>query len=94
MIIWKYFLLILKATGHTNYALAALKLLTQYFVTLYPNLKWCHFINTYGNLPGYNISCDLHMEHLNRIVKMSIDGLGAKKTEKAGRKKFFQQKPG
>ena len=30
-----------------------------------------------------NISCDLHMEHLNRVVKTAIEGLGANKTEKA-----------
>ena len=87
IMIWKYFLLIFKATGHTNYALEALTLLTQYFITLPPNfaeqLKWCRFINTHGDLPGHNISCDLHMEHLNRMVKMSINGLGANKTEKA-----------
>ena len=32
IMIWKYFLLIFKATGHTNYALEALTLLTQYFI--------------------------------------------------------------
>ena len=30
-----------------------------------------------------NIPCDLHMEHLNRIVKNGIHGLGANKAEKA-----------
>lgn len=34
-------------------------------------------------LPGHNISCDLHMEHINRLVKVSIEGLGANKSEKA-----------
>lgn len=86
MLTWKYFFLIFKATGHTNYALESLTLLTQYFVTLPPNLagqlKWCRFINVHG-LPGHNISADLLMEHMNRIVKTTIDGLGANKTEKA-----------
>ncbi len=73
-------------TKHTNYAKEALTLLTQCFVTLPPNLakqiKWSHFINVQG-LPGRNISCDLHMEHLNRVVKTAIYGLGANKTEQA-----------
>ena len=37
-------------------------------------------------LPGHNISCDLHMEHLNKLVKVSIEGLGANKSEKAIKK--------
>lgn len=86
LLMWKYFLLMFRATGHRNYALEALTLLTQYFVTLPPNLaeqvKWSRFINTHGH-QGQNISSDLHMEHLNRIVKTAIEGLGANKTEKA-----------
>ena len=31
---WKYFMLIFRATGHTNYALEALTLLSQYYVIL------------------------------------------------------------
>ena len=83
---WKYFLPIFKDTGHKNYALEALTLLSQYFVTLPTNLatqiKWSRFVNVHG-LPGRNISCDLYMEHINRIVKTAIEGLGANKTEKA-----------
>ena len=74
---WKYFLPIFKATGHKNYALEALTLLSQYFVTLPTNLaaqiKWSRFVNVHG-LPGRN---------MNRIVKTAIEGLGANKTEKA-----------
>lgn len=33
--------------------------------------------------PGHCISCDLHMEHLNRLVKTSVEGLGPNKSEKA-----------
>ena len=83
---WKYFLLLFRATKHTNYAMEALTLLTQCFVTLPENLaeqiKWSRFINVHGQL-GRNISCDLHMEHLNRVAKTAIDGLGANKTEQA-----------
>ena len=34
-------------------------------------------------LPGRNISCDLHNEHLNRECKNSISGLGSNITDKA-----------
>lgn len=30
-----------------------------------------------------NVSCDLHMEHLNKLAKVEVEGLGANKTEKA-----------
>ena len=83
---WKYFLLLFRATGHTNYALEALTLLLQCNVFLPPNLveqiKWSCFINVHGQL-GRNISCDLHMEHLNRVVKSSIEVMGANKSGKA-----------
>ena len=86
LVVWKYFLLLFKASGRKNYAIEALTLLSQYHITLPPNLaeqlKWSRFINTHG-LPGHNISCDLHMEHLNRQVKTAIEGLGANKSEKA-----------
>lgn len=39
------------------------------------------FINTSG-LPGHNISCDLHNEHLNRLVKVAVEELGANKSKK------------
>ena len=45
-------------------------------------VKWSRFINVHG-LPGHSISCDLHMEHLNRVAKIAIDGLGANKSQKA-----------
>ena len=45
-------------------------------------LKWSRFINCHG-FPGHNISCDLHIEHINRKIKTAIEGLGANKSEKA-----------
>ena len=33
---WKYFLLLFRGSGHTNYSLEALSLLTQYYYTLPP----------------------------------------------------------
>lgn len=86
MRVWKYFLLLFKASGRKNYAIEALTLLSQYYLILPPHLaeqvKWSRFINVHG-LPGHNISCDLHMEHLNRVAKIAIDGLGANKSQKA-----------
>ncbi len=61
-------------------------LLSQYHILLPCNLaellKWSRFVNVRGLL-GHNISCDLHMEHLNRLVKVSMEGLGANKSEKS-----------
>ena len=86
LLMWKYLMLIWKATGHKNYAIEAFTLLSQYHLILPPNLaeqlKWSRFVNVHG-LPGHNISCDLHMEHLNRLVKTAIEGLGANKSKQA-----------
>lgn len=86
MRVWKFLLLLFKASGRTNYSIEALTLLTQYYLILPPRLaeqlKWSRFVNVHG-LPGHNISCDLHMEHLNREVKTVIKGLGANKSSKA-----------
>ena len=40
-------------------------------------LIWNRFINVHGK-PGCNIPQNLHMEHLNRIVKEAVKGLGSK----------------
>lgn len=84
--VWKYLLLLFKASKHKNYAIEAFSLLQQYHFSLpswlAEQLKWSRFINVYG-LPGHNVSCDLYLEHLNRLVKTAVDGLGANKSEKA-----------
>lgn len=83
---WKYFMPIFKASGRTNYSIEAFLTLYQYHYTLSPRqahqLKWSRFVNTHG-LPGHNIECDLHMEHLNRLCKTAIRDMGANKTQKA-----------
>ena len=60
----------------------AFALLAQLNFVLLPHLsqqlKWSCIINTHE----HNI-CDLHMEHLNRVLKDGIKGLGANKIEKA-----------
>ena len=45
-------------------------------------VKWSRFVNAKGGR-GRNISCDLHMEHLNRELKKAISGLGANLTKKS-----------
>ena len=65
---------------------SAFTLLTQNYFLLPPNvaeqLEWSRFVNVYGS-PKRNVSCELHTEHLNQLVKTAIDGLGANKTENA-----------
>ena len=72
IVFWKYLLLLFKASNRTNYSIEALTLLSQYHLVLAPHLaeqlKWSRFINIQG-FSGHNISCDLHMEHLNRLIK-------------------------
>ena len=86
LLVWKFLFLIFKASKRKNYAIEAFTLLAQYYLILPPRLaeqlKWSRFVNVHG-LPGHNVSCDLHMEHLNRLTKTAVDGLGANKTEKA-----------
>ncbi len=61
-------------------------MLFQQFCALPPRLaaelKWSRFVNVHGR-PGKYIPTDLHMEHLNRLAKEAIRGLGANKTEQA-----------
>ncbi len=39
-------------------------------------------MNTVGR-PGHNIPCDLFLEHLNRLCKEMINGMGSNKTDKS-----------
>ena len=82
---WKFLFLIFRAAKCTNYAIEAFTLLSQYHLILPPRLaeklKWSRFINVHG-LPSHNISSDLHMEHLNRVAKTAVEGLGANKSKK------------
>ena len=83
--VWKYLLLLFRQFGRTKYALEALTLqlqcngLPQHVAA---DIKWSRFINAKGGR-GRNISCDLHMEHLNRELKTAISGLGANVTKKS-----------
>ena len=80
---WKYFFLFFRATNHKNYCIEALHFLMQYYYLLprryAEQMLWGRFVNTRGGL-GNNISADLHMEHLNRLLKDMVSHLGANKT--------------
>jgi len=72
---WKFLLIIFKAKkGHCNYCKEAIMLLAQYHCLLSQHkaaqVKWSRFVNTRGK-HGYNIPCDLHLEHLNRHPQRS-----------------------
>ena len=58
-----------------------MNMLCQYKFKLTPRqsaeLLYNHFVNVHG-LPGMNIPVDLHQEHLNRVCKDAVFGLGAK----------------
>lgn len=80
---WSFLLVIFKATGRKNYAIEAFKLLAQLNFVFSPRmaaqLKWSRTVNVHG-LPGRNIAMDLHMEHLNRILKGCISCQGSNKS--------------
>ena len=82
---WRYLLPLFITSHRTNYSLEAFNLLYQYHFVLSPRqaqqLIWDRFVNTHGR-PGQNIPCDLHLEHLNRLVKVAIRSEGSNQTEK------------
>ena len=83
---WHYFLFIFRTSNRTNYSIEVYHFLAQHQFLLSPRLSqqvlWSCYVNTHS-LPGTGISCDFHMEHLNRVLKGAIQGLGANKTPNA-----------
>ena len=83
---WRLLLPQFKAADRRKYALEALRLQFQIKATLSPylahQLTWNQFVNTHGGA-GRNIPCDLHNEHLNKLVKSIITNQGANFTETA-----------
>ena len=76
---WKIMLPIFKATKHYNYAKEAVLLLIQsqkLSDRMRAQLLWSRCINTKGRA-GCNIPCDLHLEHLNRRLKIVLRSMGA-----------------
>lgn len=61
MRIWKYLLIAFREAGHKNYAKKGAILLIK-------GSNTNRFINTKGR-SGYNLPCDLHLEHLNHRLK-------------------------
>ena len=72
MICWKFLLLIFFSSKRKNYTKEAVILLLQ-LQTMSPRqaaqLQWARFINTQGR-QGTNKPADLHLEHLNRRLKI------------------------
>ena len=82
---FKYMLPLFNASDRVNYSSEIFCILAQhrflFSERLSHQLQWSRFVNTQGK-PGKNIPCDLHVEHMNRIVKNAVRGLGANKSEK------------
>ena len=83
---WKMALPHFQAANRTKYSLEALRIQFQVNVVLSPNLahqvKWDRFVNTRGGL-GMNVPCDLHNEHVNKVIKNIIGNMGSNLTEVA-----------
>ena len=73
--VWKFLLLAFRSSNKKKYTFEGLLLLIQANFLLTPRLKYqlmySRFVNTRGG-PGKNIPMDLHVEHVNRIVKSAI----------------------
>ena len=78
LIYWKFFTVVFKVTRHSNYLKEAILFQLQYYFLLpkrqAEQLKWSRFVNSKGR-EGCNISCDLHIEHLNRRLKTVMTGM-------------------
>lgn len=83
---WKLFLPHFLAANRRKYALEALRLQMQVQAVTSPHLAhhilWDRFVNTRGGI-GRNIPCDLHNEHVNKLVKQIITNMGANLTDEA-----------
>ena len=71
---------------HYKYALEAFHTLALVEVIAPPRIKqqivWSRVVNSRGGA-GNNIPVDLHMEHLDRLLKDMIIGIGANISEQA-----------
>ena len=72
---WKFLLIIFRASNKKKYSLEGLLLLIRAKTILPPRLQqqlmYSRFVNTRGR-PGKNIPMDLHVEHVNRLIKTAI----------------------
>ena len=82
----KFLLVIFRVKGHRNYCKESIMMLSQYHCLLSDcmaaQLKWSRFVNTQGRI-GKNVSCDLHLEHLNKRLKGLITGLRSNAASKS-----------
>ena len=76
---WKFLAAIFRQQRHYNYANEGFNLLAQ-MTLLSPRqateIKWNRTVNTSGR-KGKNVPVDLHMEHLNRKLKIMMQNLGS-----------------
>ena len=83
---WQLFLPHFLASGHTKYSLQALYLQFQVKAVLSPHLAhhvlWDHFVNSKGGI-GRIILCDVHNEHVNKLLKEMMLNMGSNLTEEA-----------
>lgn len=83
---WKLFLPHFLVANRRKYALEALRLQMQVKAVTSPHLAhhilWDRFVNTRGGI-GRNIPCDLHNEHVNKLVKQIIANMGGNMTDEA-----------
>jgi L1 cell adhesion molecule like protein len=92
VILWKFLLIVFKASNRTNYSKEAVILLAQYHFLFSERkaqqLLYSRFINIHGR-KGTNIPCDLHLEHLNKRLKGVLRNLNSniniKSIDRAGR---------
>ena len=83
---WRYLLPIFWNSGRVNYSNEVLNMLFQHDYSLSPrhshDLLYGRFINVHGR-QGKNIPADLHMEHMDRVLKECIHDLGSNQMEQA-----------
>ena len=83
---WKFMMLIFKAYNHTKYSFAALHMQISIKALLTPrqaqSFIWNRTVNTKGGI-GKNISMDLRLEHMNKLLKDLLRCLGVNITEKS-----------
>ena len=86
---WRLFLPHFLTSNCRKYALEALRLQFQVRAVLSPHLAqhilWDRFVNTAGGA-GRNVPCDLHNEHVNKLLKHVIVNMGSNLTEEALRR--------
>ena len=85
--LWKYMYMvsIFYVSDRQNFLVEVLSMLYKCRFVCSPlqakQLLWSRYVNVH-EFSGKNIATDLHMEHLNKVFKEAIKGLGANKHQK------------